>query len=174
MPRPPRDRAPGTHHITVGATGDGTYFRDEIDRLNWLTRFTLVLDRYKWKCEIFCQMTTHVHCLVDIPDDSLSRGMHALNTAYALAFNERHARRGVLQRARYWSGAKRDSDALLAAYRYIARNPVEAGFTDDPADWRWSSYATSCGLGDAYPFVDASRTIGELGGNAQALRGLAA
>lgn len=119
-------------------------------------------------------MTTHVHCLVDVPDDSLAFGMHSLNTAYALAFNERHVRRGVLQRARYWSGAKRDSDALLAAYRYIARNPVEAGLTNDPAKWPWSSFATSCGLGDAYPFVDASRTIGELGGNPQALRGLAA
>jgi hypothetical protein len=100
--------------------------------------------------------------------------MHSLNTAYALVFNDRHVRRGAFQRARYWSSAKEDADSLLAAYRYIARNPVEAGLTDDPTRWPWSSFATSCGIGDAYPFVDASRVLGELGGNSRALRGLAA
>jgi len=174
MPRPPRDRSPGTHHVTVGATADEPYFRDEVDRLNWIRRFVVVLDRFSWKCEIFCQLTTHVHCLLDVPDASLPLGMHQLNAAYALVFNDRHLRRGTLQRARYWSSVKEDSDALLAAYRYIARNPVEAGLTNDPANWRWSSFATSCGIRDAYPFVDASRVIEELGGNPHALRGLAA
>ncbi|HZC31293.1 MAG TPA: hypothetical protein VE261_07210 [Gaiellaceae bacterium] len=142
--------------------------------MEWIRLFVAVLARHAWRCEIFCQMTTHVHFLVDVFDESLPLGMHRLNTAYALAFNGRHVRRGTLQRARYWSSLKPDAEALLGAYRYIARNPVEEGLTNDPAKWRWSSFATSCGLGDAYPFVDASSVVGELGGRPRALRGLAA
>jgi hypothetical protein len=32
-----------------------------------------------------------------------------------------------------------DGDHLLAAFRYIAFNPVRAGLVSRPADWRWSS-----------------------------------
>jgi hypothetical protein len=28
-----------------------------------------------------------------------------------------------------------------------------------PEDWRWSSFATSCGLAESFPFVDASRIL---------------
>jgi hypothetical protein len=35
---------------------------------------------------------------------------------------------------------------LLAAYRYLARNPVEAGLVEDPSDWPWSSAAAHARL----------------------------
>ena len=80
----------------------------------------------------------------------------------------------ALQRARYWSEPKRTRDELLAAYRYVALNPVEAGLAEDAAAWPWSSFATSCGIVDAFSFVDAGCVIDELGGDQRALRQLAA
>ena len=32
-----------------------------------------------------------------------------------------------------------DEDHLIAAFRYVALNPVKAGLVKDPADWPWSS-----------------------------------
>jgi hypothetical protein len=44
-------------------------------------------------------------------------------------------------------------------FRYVARNPVEAGLCADPADWPWSSYAATIGKADPVPFVDPTRII---------------
>src|SRR2546421_7692048 len=57
----PRDTTPGIHHITVGSTGPIEYYKDHIDRLDWLRRFVRIIERFDWKCLIVCQLTTHVH-----------------------------------------------------------------------------------------------------------------
>jgi REP-associated tyrosine transposase len=158
-----RDAAPGVHHVVVGATGPSPYFIDEIDRLDWVRRFVRMLDRFEWTCIAFCLMTTHVHAVLDIPDESLPLGMHALNMPYGKRFNVRHDRVGNLLRARYWSTRLKDDDQLLAAFRYTARNPSRAGMCPSPESWRWSSFATSCGLTQTFPFVDATRVLSLLG-----------
>lgn len=169
MARAPRDRSPGIHHVTIAAAGRSLYFHDDVDRLDWIRRFVEVATKFEWICLSFCQMTTHVHLLVETPDESLPFGMQRLNGGFAQATNVRNEGRGTVQRTRYWSERKVTADAMLAAFRYIVWNPVEAGLVRDPLDWQWSSFATSCGLGNAYPFVDAGRIVGELGGDAQAL-----
>lgn len=163
MPRAPRDTSPGLHHVTVGATGYEAYFTDSNDRMLWLRRLVLVLARYGWTCVLMCQMTTHVHLIVDVRDDSLPRGMHALNSVYSGIFNAEHGRRGHLVRARYWSKPIVSDGQLLATYRYAARNPVSAGLCARCEDWRYSSVATSCRLVNDYPFVDASCVLREFG-----------
>ena len=45
---------------------------------------------------------------------------------------------------------------LLTAYRYLARNPVEAGLCARPEDWVWSSYPVAIGRKGRFAFVDAS------------------
>jgi putative transposase len=159
MPRRQRITAPGFHHVIVGATGPSPYFLDEIDRVAWVRFLVKTLDRYDWTCVILCQMTTHVHMLFEVPDESLPFGMHMLNTAYGKGFNARHDRQGNLLRARYWSTRIKDEAQLLAAFRYIARNPSHAGVCERPEDWFWSSFPTSCGLADTFPFVDASQVL---------------
>jgi REP element-mobilizing transposase RayT len=147
---------PGLHHLVVGATGPGPYFRDPDDRLIWLRLFVRVLETFEWTCVSFCQLTTHVHALVDVPDESLPAAMHRLNTAYGKYFNDAHGRKGALVRARYWSTRMETNGHLLAAFAYIALNPVRAHLCARPEDWSWSSFATSCSLATAFPFVDAS------------------
>jgi putative transposase len=163
MPRPPRDASPGIHHIVIGATGPSAYFIDDIDRLDWLRRFVQTLDRFEWKCIAFCLLTTHVHAVLEVGDESLPIGMHSLNTAYGKGFNNRHDRLGNLLRSRYWSVRARDDEQLLAAFRYVARNPAKAGLSARPEAWAWSSFATSCGLARSFPFVNASRVLALLG-----------
>ena len=163
MPRPPRDAAPGLHHIGVGAAGPAPYFRDDVDHLTWTRFFAHTIDRYGWTCIAVCELSTHWHAILDVPDDTLPRGLHWLNSEYGKAFNARHGRVGYLVRDRYWSRRKATDAEALTAFRYVSQNPVNAGVADRPEDWFWSSFATTIGLATTFPFVDATLVLMQFG-----------
>jgi len=89
--------------------------------------------------------------------------MHRLNCEYGKDYNARHGRVGALVRERYWSRRIESNADLLGAFAYVALNPVEAGLVDAPEEWRWSSYATTLGMASAFPFVDATLLLSQLG-----------
>jgi REP element-mobilizing transposase RayT len=123
VPRPLRDNGPGIFHVTVRGVGSGPLYRDAFDPYIWHAKFASTLIRVRWTCIAVCLMTTHFHLLLDIPDTSLSIGMHRVNGEYARAFNRRHGRSGPLQERRFHS-TRIESDAHLAlAFRYVAREP---------------------------------------------------
>jgi len=169
MPRPPRYSGPGLFHVTVNGTGPGPLFHDVFDPFIWHATLASTLIRTCWTCVSFCLMTTHLHLLIDVPDTSLSRGMHLLNSRYAHAFNQRHGRKGALQLRRF-GAVHIESDAHLAvAFRYVARNPVEAGATDSPLNWSWSTYAGTVGVEDGLDHVDGSRVVRMFGAGPDAV-----
>jgi len=170
MPALPRDRRPGVHHVWVNATGNWPYFVDDVDRIAWIRLLVRGLDRYDWRCIAFCQMTTHVHLLVDVGDDSLPLGMEYLNREYSKHFNRRHSRNGHFVRKRYGSRRVEGARDLLGTYAYVVLNPVAEAMCRRAEDWRWSSYATTIGLSDAFPFADARLVLAELGGSVEALQ----
>jgi putative transposase len=172
VPRRPRDISPGFHHTWVNATGTWAYFLDDVDRVNWVRRLVAMLDRTAWTCVAFCQMSTHVHLLVRVADESLSIGMRDLNREYSCDFNLRHGRIGTFVRKRFGSRRIEDADDLLGAYAYVVLNPVVEGLCRRPEEWRWSSYRTALAMSEDFPFVDASSVIAEAGGTPAALRGL--
>jgi putative transposase len=163
MRQRPRDTAPGVRHIVVGAASPERYYRDDVDHLAWTRRLAALLDRHEWTCLIVCELPTHVHLLVDIPNETLPTGMHWLSSEYGKDYNARHERVGALVRERYWS-RRVDSDSdLLGAYAYVALNPVAAGLVASPEEWRWSSYATTLGSASTFPWVDATLVLSQLG-----------
>ena len=166
MPRRPRDICPGFHHAWVNATGDWDYFLDEVDRLAWVRRFVSMLDRMGWKSPAFCQMSTHVHFLLDVPDQSLPIGIRDLNREYSRDFNLRNDRTGAFLRKRFGSRRIEDADDLIATYCYVVLNPVAEGLCLRPEEWRWSSYRTTIGISEDFPFVDGSAVVAEAGGPA--------
>jgi len=172
MAAPPRDFAPGLQHVWVNATGHEEYFRDDVDRLAWLRRLVQTKELHGWTCVAFCQLTTHVHLVLDVPDWSLPIGMKRLNVEYSKDFNARHRRVGQLVRRRYGSRRIVGAADLLGVYAYVVLNPVEAGLVRRAEDWRWSSYATTLGSSGDFPFVDAPLVLAELGGSVDALRAL--
>ena len=68
--------------------------------------------------------------------------------------------RGHVHGARYGSTRLDDDPELLRAYRYVARNPVEANLCNSPTNWPWSSYASAVGFAEPHSFVDASMILG--------------
>ncbi len=135
----------------------------------WIGGLARVLERYDWRCLAFCQMTTHVHLIVDVADHSLPVGMQSLNREYSKDFNARHGRFGHFIRKRYGNRRIEDGRDLLGAYAYVVLNPVREGMCGRAQDWVWSSYATTIGVREAFSFVDARLVLAELGGSVAAL-----
>ncbi len=165
-----RDFAPGLQHVWIGATGNELYFRDDIDRMNWIRGLVHITDKHGWTCLAFCQMSTHVHLILDVPDRSLPAGMQRLNSDYGQRYNTRHDRVGLLVRRRYGSRRITSADDVLGVFAYVALNPVKAGMCPRGEDWRWSSLASTVGLTADFPFVDASLVLAEVAGSTARLR----
>jgi REP-associated tyrosine transposase len=113
--------------VWVNATGNWKYFIDDDDRVTWIRLFARVCRQRQWRPVAFCQMTTHVHAIVETPDVSLPLGMEFLNREYGKAFNALHRRHGALLRKRYGSRRIEDGSDLVGAYAYVVLNPVQEG-----------------------------------------------
>ena len=135
-------------------------FPSDYGRVFLLDLVSRVIERLEWICLSYVLMGTHYHLLVDTPHGNLSSGMQYLNGVYAQRYNKLLGRYGHVFSARFWSREIADDDYLLAAHRYIARNPVEAGFCRDAGDWLWGSYAAVMGKLRPPSFLDIRRTFG--------------
>jgi REP element-mobilizing transposase RayT len=156
----------------VHATGSERYFVEHSDRIGWIRLLAKVLSVHGWTCLAFCQMSTHVHLVLSVPDRSLPLGMKQLNMAYSRDFNAQHDRLGQFVRRRYGSRRVTDGRDLLGTYAYVVLNPVTAGLVPRPEDWRWSSHATVMEVATDFPFVDASLVVAEADGSIDQLRRL--
>src|SRR5262249_34904040 len=140
---------------------------DDVDRMNWLRLLAALTRELEWTCVAFCQMTTHVHMLVDVPGDSLPIGMRELNREYSRVFNARHDRVGTFVRKRFGSRRLEGGIDLLGTYAYVVLNPVVDGLCRRPQQWPWSSYRTTVGISPDFPFVDGSLVAAQAGGPEQ-------
>lgn len=171
MPRPPRPTAAGIYHVGVRAPGGLPLFRGSENYIEFITILGATIVREQVSCLAFCLMTTHYHLLLDVEDSALPRAMKRLNWHYARSVNDRTAGKGHVVGGRYFSNPVSDTEQLLTAFRYIARNPVEAGICKAPENWRWGSYAGTVGLGPAFEMVDPSLLLRSVTGGAEWLRG---
>jgi putative transposase len=146
MGRPPRLFTDGVYHVASHGSDNRQLFYDNGDRREFLSRLGLTF----WKLELelisYVLMGNHYHSLVYTPDDRLSRGLKEVHGGYSRAHNKRHNRGFHLFRAHCFARRIADNDDLLATSRYLALNPVEAGFVVHPLDWPWSSARVHAGL----------------------------
>jgi len=137
--RPLRNFGDGIYHITAHASDRRSLFLSPDDRADFLER----LESSCWPLGIrvldYVLMGNHYHALVHTPDARLSKALQQLHTEYSRRHNWRQRRGAHLFRAHCATRAVTDDDQLRRTYRYIARNPVRAGFVLDPLDWPWSS-----------------------------------
>jgi putative transposase len=159
-----RDTSAGLFHITCHSVWTTDLFRDDVDRLALLGEIASAVVGAAWTCLIVCLMTTHYHLILEVGEDTLPTGMQRVNTRYACRYNSRHRLRGHVFGGRYTSRRLATDAHLLAAFAYVARNPVEAGLCRSPGEWPWSSYAGTVGLNEPHSFVDADRVVRSFGG----------
>ena len=145
MPRMARVVGVGLpHHITQR----GNYRQKTFDNNSDRERYLIWMAEYSRKNGLsvlgYCLMENHVHFLA-VPDQegSLAEVFKYTNMRYARYYNEKHKMKGHLWQGRYYSCVL-DERHLLAAARYIERNPVRAGLVKSPEEWRWSSASAHC------------------------------
>ena len=98
-------------------------------------------------------MSNHIHLLLQAPtSEALGRPLRWFMTETAKAFHRRRGHRGHFWERRYRACLVDEDLYVLAALRYLDRNPVRAGLVDDPATYPWSSCAAYA-LGTPNPVI---------------------
>jgi len=160
MARMPRELVEdGIYHAYARGNAKQTIFLDDADYLIYLRMLGKVTNRMSWRCLAYCLMPNHLHLLLETPEANLSQGMHRLQSRYAREFNDRHKRVGHVFQGRYGASRVTTDGQLWMAATYLARNPVAAGLTVRPEEWRWSSYAATIGRRAAQEWLDRDRLI---------------
>jgi len=121
-------------------------FVDDCDRKFFLQLLGECVTRFEWILYAYAIMPNHFHLLVQLTEETLSKGMHWLNTSYAIRFNKRHDRVGHVLQGRFKSPPVEKESYLLELIRYIILNPSRANLVRRPEDYAWSSYRATIGL----------------------------
>ena len=89
-------------------------------------------------------MINHVHLIIDPAKnpESLALLMKRVAGRQTRYVNKLEKRTGSLWEGRYKSSIISAREYLPACCRYIELNPLRAGMITDPAQYRWSSYAS--------------------------------
>jgi REP element-mobilizing transposase RayT len=140
----------GYMHVIVRGIGRQVLFEEEEDYTFYLDS----LERYSKAVRVtvcaYCLMENHVHLLLYDPERQIPVLMKKLGVRYSYYFNRKYERTGHLFQDRYRSETVDDDAYLATVYRYIMRNPEEAGICK-ASEYRWSSYAL---YGKSGSFVD--------------------
>lgn len=142
MPRMSRVVLPGCpHHVTQRGVRSMPIFDSDSDRVEYLRLLSEQGARFGVTFLAYCLMSNHVH-MIAVPEqpESLARGIGEAHRLYTRRVNFRHDIRGHLFQERFYS-CPLDTRHLIAALRYVERNPVRAKLAEYAWDYPWSSAA---------------------------------
>ena len=154
MPRKPRFFLPGVpvHIVQRGHSREPVFFEnsDYGAYLEWVAE---AAERYECAIHAYVLMTNHIHLLVS-PEraESVSRLMQYVGRRYVPYVNATYGTSGTIWEGRFKASLIQDEQYLLTCMRYIELNPVRAGMTTAPGQYRWSSYRANA-LGKADDLV---------------------
>ena len=154
MSRQLRLEYPGSlWHITTRGNEKRDIYRDDNDRRTFLELLGKSAKRFGWILAAYVLMSNHYHLLVQLTDETLSRGMQWLNGRYPQWFNERYSRVGHLFQGRFKGKLIEKETYFLEVLRYVVLNPVRAKMVERPEDHAWSSHNALIGTSEAPPWL---------------------
>jgi len=110
-------------------------------------------ERFGCHIHAYALMCNHVHILATpMATGAVGRLMQSVGRRYVGLFNLMMERKGTLWEGRFKSCLVDSESYLLRCYRYIELNPVRAGISIVPGDYRWSSFRCN-GMGNADPLI---------------------
>jgi REP-associated tyrosine transposase len=149
MARPLRLHVPDVpHHVIARGNAKQAIFLEDADYHYFLQLLATTTERFGVRCLSYCLMKNHYHALFKPSECPLSRMLQQLHSAYCQWFNRRHDRIGHVLHGRYKSLVVEHGDYLLRVTRYMALNPVAAGYVSHPSAWTWTAYRALAGLED--------------------------
>lgn len=131
-------------------------FPNDMERLWFLGRLSLVARETGWDVIAYCVLGNHFHLIVRTPEPNLGDGMRVLMGRHAVRINRSIGRKsgGPVWRDRYHSRVVTTEAYLVRGTIYVDLNAFMAGLVDDPADWPWSSFHANAGLVAPRPWHD--------------------
>jgi putative transposase len=134
-------------HVRQRGNGGQNCFRQDSDRLVYLSLLREFAAHRRCAVHVYCLMTNHVHLLVTPPEEqACALMMRDVGRTYAFYFNRRYESMGNLWEHPFRSCLVESREYVLNCHRYIERNPVRARMVDAPWAHRWSSYAGNAAL----------------------------
>jgi putative transposase len=140
MSRPLRIEYPyAWYHVMNRGRRHEAIFEDKNDYSAFLQLLQDAIDIFHIKVAAFCLIQNHYHILIQTPEGNISRSMRHINGIYTQRFNRAHGYDGHLFRGRYKSILIDADSYLLQVMRYIHRNPINAGLSEN-LNYTWSSH----------------------------------
>ena len=104
MPRLPREYSYSkVYHIIIKGIDDGDIFYDNEDKQVFKEKMKLTKEKFKYKIYAYCLMNNHVHLVIEVANDTLSKAMQGLSVRYVHYFNRKYNRKGPLIQERFKS-----------------------------------------------------------------------
>lgn len=141
-------------------------FLDERDRIEFGRGLGDACERFQVSVRAYCLMTNHFHLVLDCESGGLSPFMQHLAGVWTREANERRKSDGPIFRGRFCSRRIDTPEYLLAAIRYVHRNPLAFCSEGDLATYRWSSHRTYLGLRPKPSWMRIDDVLGWAGGAA--------
>ena len=126
------------HVILKGNDKSDTFYEDQ-DRYVFLDRIKETKNKFKYKIYAYCLMSNHVHIIIKVKDDFLSKSIQSLEIRYTSYFNKKYNRSGHLFQNRFFSKRIENLNYFLTVCKYIHRNPEKANM-ERTENYKWSSY----------------------------------
>ena len=140
MTRPIREFSNSNlYHIIIKGNNDSLIFYDDIDRNVFLDRINLTKEEFKYKVYAYCLMSNHIHMVIDVSKENLSKAIQSLTIRYVSYFNKKYDRKGTFVQERFKSKNIENQRYFLEVCRYVHRNPEKAGI-EKTSQYKWSSY----------------------------------
>jgi putative transposase len=152
------------HHVVQRGVRRMDVFFSADDRQEYLNLLSQSASKHALDFLAWCLMSNHAHFVV-VPrqERSLARTFGEAHRRYTRMVNFREGWRGHLWQERFHSYPM-DERHLLAAFRYVERNPVDAGLVEREEDWEWSSSRYHLGISTTNRLVRASGASGTASG----------
>ena len=128
-----------TYHIIIKGIDNQDIFYDDQDRRVFLKKLVLTKKEYDNRIYAYCLMDNHVHLVIKIEKEFISKAMQTLMIRYVSYFNRKYDRTGTLVQNRFKSKNIENQRYFLEVCRYVHRNPENAKIAKTE-EYKWSSY----------------------------------
>ena len=160
MPRIARKHSEtGTYHVFLRGINRQAIFEDTEDFDRFKGIIAKARDTSRFSLLGYCLMGNHVHLLMRVGIEDVGQSVKRVAGGYAAWFNWKYDRAGHLFQARFGSEPIETDDYLLAALRYIQRNPVAAKMCKMPEQYKWSSYSDYLGKGTGLTDITSVKNL---------------
>jgi len=127
------------YHIIMRGIDKQDVFYDDKDKVFFLYQLFEVKKKFNLQIYAYCLMYNHIHLVIRVKKDLLSKSIQSLGIRYSQYFNKKYNRSGSFFEERFNSKCIENKKYLMDVCRYVHRNPENAGFAT-VEDYKWSSY----------------------------------